>query len=192
MRHRERVHEREKRDKMKKQGKLDEYLKKKEEKEKAENEKKELEFEEKMKQYAEFKKVEDESKVKFDIDVNKHKEPDSPSFEEMMKVYQEQRKADEEEMLQNYSKLEVDEKKVEQVVKRIKLKKKHEKAKKARMEEDEMVIEDSEEFKPRMAGKTGLPSFFFSNLVTQNRNSFAKAEARNRMNFKKFSPKPKH
>ena len=177
---------------MKKQGKLDEYLKQKEAKEKAEKEKKELEFEEKMKQYAEFKKLENESKVHFDIDVNKPKEPDTPCFEEMMRVYQEQRKADEEEMLRNYSKLEVDEKKVEQVVKRIKLKKKHEKAKKARMEEDEMVIEDSKEFKPRMAGKTGLPSFFFSNLVNQNRNSFVKAEARNRMNFKKFTPKPKH
>jgi hypothetical protein len=192
LRHRERVKEREKREKLKKQGKLEAYMKKKEEKERAEKAKKELEFEEKMKQYEEFKKHDDDSKVKFDIDVNKPKPPDMPSFEEMMKEYQERRKADEEEMLRNYSKLEVDEKKVEQVVKRMKLKKKHAKAKKARMEEDEMVIEDSDEFRPKMAGKTGLPTFFFSNLVTQNRSSFVKAEARNRMNFKKFTPKPKH
>lgn len=197
LRHRERIHEREKREKLKKQGKLDAYLKEQEEKAKAEKEKQELDFEEKMKLYAECKKSEEETSlipnyVKFDIDVNKPKDPEAPNFEEMMKEYQERRKADEEEILINYSKLEVDEKKVEQVVKRIKLKKKHEKAKKARMEEDEMVVEDSEEFRPRMAGKTGLPTFFFSNLVTHNRTSFVKAEARNRMNFKKFAPKTKH
>lgn len=196
LRHRERIHEREKREKLKKQGKLDAYLKEQEEKAKAEKEKQKLDFEEKMRLYKESKKSEEETcliqnYVKFDIDVNKPKDPEAPNFEEMMREYQERRKADEEEILVNYAKLEVDEKKVEQVVKRIRLKKKHEKAKKARLEEDE-IVEDSDEFRPKMAGKTGLPSFFFSNLVTQNRSSFAKADARNRMNFKKFTPKTKH
>lgn len=197
MRHRERIHERERRDKLKKQGKLDDYLKEQEEKAKAEKEKKELDFEEKMKLYAECKKSEEETSllrnfVKFDIDLDKPKNPETPKFEEIMVEYQEQRKADKEQILVNYSKFDVDEKKVEQVVKRLKLKKKHEKAKKARMEEDEAVIEDAEEFRPRMAGKTGLPTFFFSNLVTQNLSTFVKADALNRMTFKKFTPKPKH
>lgn len=197
LRHRQRIHEREKREKLKKQGKLDAYLKEQEEKKKAEEEKQRLDFEEKMRLYEENTKSEESKSllynyVKFDIDENKPKDPAAPKFEEIMKEYQERRKADEAQILINYSKLDVDEKKVEQVVKRIKLKKKHAKMKKARMEEDEVVIEDAEEFRPKMAGKTGLPTFFFSNLVTKNSSSFAKADARNRMNFKKFTPKMKH
>lgn len=156
LRHRERVREREKRDKLKKQGKLDEYLKSKGEEPKP-------------------KVVEEQPRVVDD--------PVYEQYKEMKKEFEFQFQ------LVNYSKFDVIEKKVEEVVKRIKVKKKLAKAKKARIEEDEFHIPDSEEFKPKMAGKTGLPSFFFSNVVKQTRSAFQKTDARNRMWFKSFAPK---
>jgi hypothetical protein len=154
LRHRERIHEREKRDKLKRQGKLDEYLKERGEEPKPQ--------------------VEEQPKVVDD--------PVLEQYKEMKKIFEFQ--------LVNYSKFDVIEKKVEEVVKRMKVKKKLAIAKKARMEEDEIHIPDPEEFKPKMAGKTGLPSFFFSNVVKQNRSAFQKSDARNRMvKFKSFAPK---
>lgn len=190
LRHRQRIHERERREKMKKQGKLDEYLKEQEEKAKAEKEKQQLDFENKMKIYQEFKKTEkDTCMVKYDIDLTQPQNPNAPKFEEMLVEYQESKKTDDTHLLSNYAKFDVDQKKVEQIVKVLKIKKKHALAKKARMLEDE-TVEDSEEFKPKMAGKTGLPTFFFSNLVTQHSSSFVKADSRNRMTFKAPKPKP--
>lgn len=160
LRHRARVHEKEMREKLKKEGKLAEYMKKKEA-EKAEEAKKHP------------KQVEEAVQI-----------------DELLKKYQETKKLDiENSVLINYSKFDVDEKKVEKIVKQLKTKKqKVLKAKKARMEqaryEVEMDIEEPEEFKPKMAGQTGLPSFFFSNVVKQNRSAFQKADARNRMTYK--------
>lgn len=155
MRHRARVHEREKREKLKKAGKLQEYLKEKGEEPKQKPVDLRMEIDATLQKYKESKMLEEESPT-----------------------------------LINYSKFDVDEKKVELVVKTMRLRKKHQKAKKARLEEDlNYIIEDSKEFQPRMAGKTGLPHFFFSNLVTQNRTAFQKADARNRMISKIFPRK---
>lgn len=158
LRHRERVHEREKREKLKKQGKLDKYLREKVKEEPLPETKEEV--------------------VTWDID-------------DICQRYKETKKLDEEgQVLKNYSKFDVDEKKVELIVNRIKRKKKIDKAKKARrLEQDFGIdIEEPEEFKPPMAGQTGLPKFFFNNLVNQNRSAFQKADARNRM-FKCVTPK---
>lgn len=155
LRHRQRVHEREKREKLKKEGKLQEYLKEKAVEVKPSPVVVQMEVEDILQKYKETKKL-----------------------------------CEEESPLVNYSKFDVDEKKVEKVVKQMRLKKKHQKAKKARIEQDlNYVVEDSEEFKPRMAGKTGLPHFFFTNLVTENRSAFQKADARNRMLSKIFPRK---
>lgn len=152
LRHRARVHEREKREKLKKEGKLQEYLKEIGEEEKKKPMTVQMEIEITLQKYKETKKMDIESSA-----------------------------------LINYSKFDVVEKKVEQVVKQMKLKKKHKKAKKARMVEDlNYVIEDSEDFKPRMAGKTGMAHFFLSDVVTQNRIAFQKADARNKMMSKTF------
>lgn len=84
------------------------------------------------------------------------------------------------EPLVNYSKFDVDDKKVESVVERLR-RKKELKAEWAKMDEIEAKIEDPDEFKPKMAGKTKMPTFFFSNLVKKNRSSFQDALARNKM-----------
>lgn len=157
LRHRQRVHEREKREKLKKQGKLDEYLKE--------------------------KAVKEPEPAPIVITW----EPD-----QLIENYKAAKKLDEENsVLINYSKIEVDEKKVEIIVKQIKKKKKNiQRAKKARVEEEkDCEMEEPAEFNPRMAGRTGLPLFFFNNLVKQNRSAFQKAEARNRMLYKIFPPK---
>lgn len=157
LRHRERVHEREKQAKLKKEGKLKQYL------------------EQKAKEAPPPPKVE---------------ETPTWDFEDVIKKYKEIKEMDQEEesKLQNLSKFEVVEEKVEVIVKGIKRKKKlveYKKTLKKNLEmEDE--VEDPEVFKPKMAGKTGLPTFFFSNLVKQNRSAFQKAEARNRMLSKLF------
>lgn len=49
--------------------------------------------------------------------------------------------------------------------------------------------EEEVKFKPKMAGKTGLPVFFFSNLVKNSRTAILSNEAKNKMNFKSFPPK---
>lgn len=159
LRHRERVHEREKREKLKKEGKLKEYL------------------EQKAREAAPPPPI----------------EPivETPTWDsdQIIQNYKEVKKLEEEE-LKNRSKFDVDEKKVEVIVKCIKRKKSIAQAKKARIEVDSDVeMEEPAEFKPKMAGKTGLPTFFFSNLVKQNRSAFQKADARNRMLNKIFPRK---
>lgn len=146
------------REKLKKEGKLAEYLKKKE--------------------AEEAEKAARQPKPNVE---------ESVQIDELLQKYKETKKLDiENSVLINYSKFDVDEKKVEKIVKQLKTKKqKVQKAKKARIEQSrfevEMEIDETEEFKPKMAGQTGLPSFFFSNLVKQNRSAFQKADARNRM-----------
>lgn len=162
LRHRQRVHEREKRDKLKKEGKLKAYL---------------------------------EQKAKEEPPTPPPPKPVEPTptwdFNDVIEKYKEIKQLDEDTGLKNLSKFDVDEKKVEVIVKRLKSKKKIEIAKKARLEADPYCeIEDPEEFRPKMAGQTGLPTFFFSNLVKQNRSAFQKADARNRMINKIFPRKP--
>lgn len=154
MRHRERVREREKREKLRKAGKLNEYLKNPEK-----NVKKLM------------------------------KEPKPNPVDITLQQYKETKKLSEGETeLVNYSKLDVDETKVELIVNRIRRKKKLVKEW-AQLEKKELEVEQQEPqyFKPRMAGKTGLPVFFFSNLVSQSRSCFLKADTRNRMHYKTFA-----
>lgn len=90
--------------------------------------------------------------------------------------------------LHNVTKLAVDEKKVEKIVEGLR-RKKISKAKIARVEDTfGYESEDLGGFKPKMAGNTKMPAFFFSNLVKQNQSVFQKAEARNRMQFRKVAP----
>lgn len=152
LRHRERVREREKREKLKKEGKLAEYL------------------QETLK--PEPKPVFAREQTNVDLTLEK---------------YYESKKLEPKTEIVNYSKLDDEVRK--KVVKKI-VRKKVKKIKKPRIEEDlELRIEDSEEFKPSMAGSTGLPVFFFSNLVKENCTAFKESEARNRMTFKTIARK---
>lgn len=152
LRHRERIREREKREKLRKEGKLAEYLQEV--------------------QKAERKPVVVCEPTHVDLTLEK---------------YSEIKKLEPKSELVNYSKLDcVVEKK--KLVKKL-VKKKVKKSKKPRVEDPEIVIEDAEEFKPPMAGSTGLPVFFFSNLVKQNCSAFKESETRNRMSYKAFPRK---
>ena len=111
--------------------------------------------------------------------------PEPTSVDLILEKYSEIRKLEPKSELVNYSKLDGDvKKKVKKVVK-----KKVKKSKKARIEEDP-VIEDPEEFKPSMAGSTGMPVFFFSNLVKESCSAFKESAARNRMMYKTFPQNP--
>lgn len=157
LRHRERVREREKRDKLKKEGKLDEYLQEK------------------------------------NMNVPKPVEqPEPDPIEVTLQKYKETKKLGEENFrLVNYSKFDVDEKKVEKIVNRMRRTKKLKKKwAQLEQEEQEAEIEEPPEFNPRMAGKTGLPIFFFDNVVHQNRSAFQRADYRsNRLLLKTFGKK---
>lgn len=105
-----------------------------------------------------------------------------PPIDRILQQYQEIKKLFEDSSLINYSKFDVDEKKVESVVERLR-KKKELKAKWAKMDELEAKVEDPDEFKPKMAGKTKMPTFFFSDLVKKNRSNIQDALA-NKMSGK--------
>lgn len=120
-------------------------------------------------------------------------EPPKPNFDEIIKQYNEIKKLDEENItIRNAVKIEIDEQKVEQIVRKIKYQKakKKKRTKKYKLEEESIddILDDTDVFKPKMAGKTGLPSFFFSNLVSGNRSTFQKAQACNRMFYKIIPP----
>ena len=59
------------------------------------------------------------------------------------------------------------------------------KKKKVVLKEDE--IEEAEEFQPKMAGKTGLPSFFFHRIVESSKNIFQTVDQKNSRSFKKIA-----
>lgn len=103
-----------------------------------------------------------------------------PPLDRILEEYKEIKKIFEDSSLVNYSKFDVDEKKVESAVERIR-KKKELKKKWAEMDELEAKMEDPDVFKPKMAGKTKMPTFFFSNLVKKNRSTFQDALSRNKM-----------
>lgn len=163
LRHRARVHEREKREKLKKQGKLEEYL-------------------------AEVEKNKPKKEPKKDWIPQ---EP--PVFESFMKEYYASRQFDKENVVINsimkhplpedyygmpHSSVEI----------KKKVKKRKKPKKKIENPEDEILLNDPE-FKPQMAGSTGLPKFFFSNLVKQNRSALQEAQARHRMDYHKHNKK---
>lgn len=117
--------------------------------------------------------------------------PKQPSVDLSLQNYQEAKKLFDESLnADRYAKFEVDDKKVEKIVTEIK-KKKAMKKKWAELEKKELEEEmiEPEEFKPRMAGRTGLPTFFFTNIVKQNCSSFQRSESRNRRLLWRTAPK---
>jgi hypothetical protein len=164
LRHRARVHEREKREKLKKKGKLDEYL--------AELEK---------------NKPKPEPKPSSLMDLPG---PEKLNFDEIIEKYREIQKFDKENFVQpcryNFN---ICEKQQEEPFIKVQKKKKVRKSKKKKVVEDELeddiLLEDAE-FKPQMAGRTGLPVFFFNNLVKANRSALQEAHARNQRSKTKF------
>lgn len=160
LRHRARVHEREKREKLKKQGKLDAYL-------------------------------EEIEKSKPKSETRKEKKKDEmPNFDKFMQEYYEIRKFDKENLIiNNVVKLPtaVENSKTQNI--NIEAKKKTKKRRKAKKKipekQEEQIILNEAEFKPTMAGSTGLPKFFFNNLVKENRMALQEAQARHRMDFLK-------
>lgn len=56
------------------------------------------------------------------------------------------------------------------------------KKKKVVVKDDE--IEEVEEFQPKMAGKTGLPSFFFHKIVESSKNIFQTEDRKNSRSYK--------
>lgn len=71
-------------------------------------------------------------------------------------------------------KFSVDEEKVEKIVNQIRRKKS---LKLEEYREDVEVHDNGSEFRPKLAGKTGLPVFFFKNLVNENRSAFLQPDA---------------
>lgn len=144
LRHRARVHEREKRERLRKEGKLEAYL-------------------------AEI----ESNKVKIESEKNHRTESDR--MNKMMEEYYAIKKLDKENLVVgNQIRLNnAFEERAEEIVYR-KKKVKRRRKKRVMEEENQSVILDDAEFKPQMAGSTGLPSFFFNNLVETNRSVFAR------------------
>lgn len=139
LRHRERIRERELREKLRKEGKLEEYLR------------------EKGKFTAEQEIVQP---ITVDLDIQR---------------YNETKKVGLEEELPNKVVFSVDKEKLEKIITQMRRKKS---LKIEEYREDEELPHDISEFRPKLAGKTGLPTFFFSNVVKQNRSAFQKSDAR--------------
>lgn len=156
LRHRARVHEREKREKLKKAGKLEEYL----------------------------------AKIEQNIpkpEPQKEPEPKQEilNFDKIMESYLEVKKYEKENlMLNNVIQISVVEGNKNDETKKKKKIKRRKKKKIVEEEENEILLDDVE-FKPQMAGNTGLPSIFFNNLVKQHKTAIQAEQARNRMNHSK-------
>lgn len=166
LRHRARVHEREKRERLRRKGKLEAYL--------AEIEK---------------NKPKIESKMENDNNEVEEEEAEGVSIDKIMEEYKALKELEKENMvLCHQIQLASLEKDAEDKTPRTSKKKvkKHKKKKKVVIEEPEpsIVLEEAE-FKPKMGGRTDLPKFFFNNLVQQNKSVFAKCRVTCR-------PKRKH
>jgi hypothetical protein len=144
LRHRARVHEREKREKLRRQGKLEAYL-------------------------AEIERNKPKMEAKRDEDEQKD------SIDKIMEEYNAIKKLDKENSVVGNLRLENSlEECVEEIVQKKKKVKRRRKKKVAVVEEPSVLLDDAE-FKPTMAGSTGLPAFFFNNLVKENKSVFIRA-----------------
>lgn len=168
LRHRARVHEREKRERLRRKGKLEAYL--------AEIEK---------------NKPKIESKTENNNNEEVEKEPEGVNIDKIMEEYKALKEFEKENLvLCHQIQLNISpEKDVEDITTTTprtskKKAKKHKKKKKVVIEEPSVVLEEAE-FKPKMGGRTDLPKFFFNNLVQQNKSVFAKCRVTCR-------PKRKH
>lgn len=167
LRHRARVHEREKRERLRRHGKLEAYL--------AEIEKNKPKIESEREN--DNNDVNEESSEGVDIDKILEQYKAIKEFEKQNAVLCnliELKSAPEQDVEDNTSR-----------TSKKKKAKKHKKKKKAVVEEESTEILEEAEFRPKMAGRTGLPTFFFSNLVQQNKSVFAKCRVACR-------PKKKH
>lgn len=154
LRHRARVHEREKREKLKKQGKLEAYLR--------------------------------------EVEANKPKVPEpEPTVEAIVdeniqKSLQEYKEWKKEEVPEVLGKFDVNEQKVIEMAKLIHRRKVIARRRKEMREETTQLlgyepIDEPPPFRPKMAGRTGMPEFFFSNLVSQNKKAFANHSEKHKM-----------
>lgn len=155
LRHRARVHEREKREKLKKQGKLEEYL----------------------------REVEESKPKANEAETSSEKAVVDENIEKTLQEYKEWKKQEEPETLKKFD---VDDKKVVEMAKLIKRRKVIARRRKEMREETRELlgydpIEEPPPFKPKMAGRTGMPSFFFSNLVKQNAKAFIEQSSKHKM-----------
>lgn len=147
LRHRARVHEREKRERLRRKGKLEAYL--------AEIERNKP----KIEHTREEEIIENEAA---DVSVDK-----------IMEEYYAIRNIDKENSVHsNQIRMDI----AGENMQRRKKVKRSKKKKRVVVEEEEesSVVLDEAEFKPQMAGSTGLPTFFFSNVVEKNRSVFAR------------------
>lgn len=147
LRHRARVHEREKRERLRRKGKLEAYL--------AEIERNKP----KIEHTREEEIIENEAE---DVSVDK-----------IMEEYYAIRNIDKENSVHsNQIRMDI----AGENMQRRKKVKRSKKKKRVVVEEEEesSVVLDEAEFKPQMAGSTGLPTFFFSNVVEKNRSVFAR------------------
>lgn len=152
LRHRARVHEREKRERLRRKGKLEAYL--------AEIERNKPKIEH----------TKEEEIIE--------KEAEDVSIDKIMEEYYAIRNIDKENSVHsNQIRMDdaLEEDFVEKMRRRKKVKRSKKKTKRVIVEEEEpSVILEEAEFKPQMAGSTGLPTFFFNNVVEQNRSIFAR------------------
>lgn len=168
LRHRERVHEREKRERLRRKGKLEAYL--------AEIEK---------------NKPKIESNEGNGNNEEAEEEPEGVNIDKIMEEYKALKKFERENLVlchQIQLNISLEENVADDTTtpraSKKKVKKHKKKKKKVVVEEEEStVVLDEAEFKPKMAGD--LPTFFFSNLVQQNKSVFAKCRTACR-------PKKKH
>lgn len=152
LRHRARVHEREKRDRLRRKGKLEAYL--------AEIERNKPKIEH----------TKEEEIIE--------KEAEDVSIDKIMEEYYAIRNIDKENSVHS-NQIRIDnapEEDIAQNMQRWKKVKRSGRKKKIVIveEEEQSVILDEAEFKPQMAGSTGLPTFFFNNVVENNSKIFAR------------------
>lgn len=163
MRHRARVHEREKREKLKKKGKLDEYLKEIEEKEKLEK-----------------------PKTPEPDPLEEQQKEEQLKLERALQEYKEWKRQEE---IDRATIFDLDEQKAQAIALKIRRRKRIEKRKQEIAEETKALlgfdpIDEPPPFRPKMAGKTGMPSFFFSNVVKQSKKAFFEHIDKNKMKSK--------
>lgn len=151
LRHRARVHEREKREKLKKKGKLEAYLR--------------------------------------EVEASKPKAPTPepvPAVTEVDESIQKSLQEYKEWKKEEKPKFVVDDKKVVKMAKLIRGRKVIAQRRKEVREETTLLlgyepIDEPPPFRPKMAGSTGMPSFFFSNLVQQNKKAFIDQSSKHKM-----------
>ncbi len=103
---------------------------------------------------------------------NNDEESESVNINEIWEQYKAIKQFDKENFVL-YNQIELDNT-LEEEFEPKKVKKRKRKKKVVVEEQQPNIILDEAEFKPKMAGRTGLPTFFFTNLVQKNKSVFAR------------------